>query len=62
MNPHHPERIALYIELLEECDGPQQLLQGRRLLDLSDVKEWIRLKLCEEFLSYEPFPSSSRKG
>ena len=41
-------RIELYTELLEECDGEQPLLRGRRILDLTDVKEWLARRLsCE---------------
>lgn len=42
-------RIELYTELLKECDGPQPLLNGRRLLDLSDVKEWLAVKMRASF-------------
>jgi len=60
MRDFSTERIALYIELLTGCDGPQPLLEGRRLLDLSDVKEWIALRLQSE-LHYEPSIDTSRK-
>lgn len=43
-------RIALYEELLIACEGPQPLLLGRRLLDLSDLKEWIAARMVEELL------------
>lgn len=47
-------RLAVYSELLAECHGPQQLLQGRRLLDLSDVKDWLSAKILTEMSCVDP--------
>lgn len=41
-------RIALYKEILRECDGPQLLLAGRRLTDITDWKEWLAVRLYLE--------------
>lgn len=43
-------RLELYKELLDQCDGPQSILGGRRILDLSDVKEWLAVKMYLELI------------
>lgn len=37
-------RLELYNELLRECDGPQTILAGRRILDITDLKEWLMVR------------------
>lgn len=45
-------RLELYKELLDECDGPQPTLGGRRILDLSDMREWLALKMYLEMIGH----------
>ncbi len=40
-------RIAVLEELIESCYGPQTLLDGRRIQDITDFKEWLEAKLQE---------------
>jgi hypothetical protein len=34
-------------ELIESCYGPQVLLDGRKISDITDFKEWLEAKLQE---------------
>ena len=41
-------RVMVMEELIEECYGPQPLLNGRPIQDVTDFKEWLEKKLSEE--------------
>jgi hypothetical protein len=41
-------RIEVLEELINECYGPQPLLNGRTITDVTDLKEWLEAKLAEE--------------
>jgi hypothetical protein len=38
-------RISVLEELIESCYGPQALLNGKKINDLIDFKEWLEAKL-----------------
>jgi hypothetical protein len=40
-------RISVLEELIESCYGPQALLNGRKIVDVIDFKEWLEAKLQE---------------
>ncbi len=46
----HKKNIRLIVleELISECYGPQPLLNGRRINDVVDFKEWLEAKLANE--------------
>jgi hypothetical protein len=44
----HAIRLIVLEELIAECYGPQPLLDGRRINDLSDFREWLEKKLAVE--------------
>lgn len=41
-------RAEVLEELINECYGPQDLLQGRTITDVTDLKEWLEAKLEEQ--------------
>lgn len=43
----HNIRLIVLDELIRECYGPQPLLNGRRITDVTDFKEWLEAKLQE---------------
>jgi hypothetical protein len=40
-------RVSLLEELVEQCYGPQALLNGRKINDVVDFKEWLEAKVQE---------------
>ena len=40
-------RISVLEELVESCYGPQALLNGRKIRDVIDFKEWLEAKVQE---------------
>lgn len=40
-------RVEVLDELINECYGPQPLLGGRPISDVTDLKEWLEAKLLE---------------
>ncbi|MGA8216647.1 MAG: hypothetical protein WB799_23880 [Candidatus Sulfotelmatobacter sp.] len=40
-------RVSVLEGLIEECYGPQALLNGKRINDLIDFKEWLEAKLVQ---------------
>lgn len=46
-------RVEVLDGLIGECYGPQSLLQGRTITDVSEFKEWLEAKLSEETLKTE---------
>ncbi len=41
-------RVMVMEELIGECYGPQALLNGRRITDVTDFKEWLEARLAAE--------------
>jgi hypothetical protein len=41
-------RISVLEELVESCYGPQALLNGRKITNIADFKDWLETKLQEE--------------
>jgi hypothetical protein len=46
----HKKNIRLIVleELISECYGPQALLNGRRITNIADFKDWLKAKLQAE--------------
>jgi hypothetical protein len=40
-------RVSVLEGLIEECYGPQALLNGRKITDVISFKEWLEAKLQE---------------
>lgn len=47
-------RVEVLDGLISECYGPQSLLQGRTITDVSEFKEWLEAKLVEESKTTQP--------
>ena len=44
----HNIRLIVLEELINECYGPQALLKGKSIRDITDFKEWLEARLASE--------------
>ncbi len=44
----HNIRLIVLEELISECYGPQPILGGKRITDVTDFKEWLEARLQSE--------------